>query len=158
MILMKIPTVTGQTEIDGHADWLPVDSISWSVSRPVATATAGRNKREAGTPSISEVQFSRMTDKASPHLFHNSCGGKELDSVEIEILQIVDNKPHVFVKIKLENVYVSSYSVSSGGDNPTETVSLNFVTLSYQYDTWAANNQMIPGNERKWNQAKVVGV
>jgi type VI secretion system secreted protein Hcp len=153
---MKIPGIKGQTKVDGHADWLPVDSVQWGAGRAVAHASSGRSKREAATPSLSEVTFSRLTDMASPHLFFETCGGKELDTIDIEILQIVDNKPQVFVKIKLEHAYISSYSMSSGGDNPSESVSINFVKMTYQYDTWAGK-EMIPGNPRSWDLAVTVG-
>ena len=36
-----------------------------------------------------------------------------------------------YLSIELENAMISNYSVSSGGDRPTESLALNFTKITY---------------------------
>ena len=111
MILIKFATeIKGQSTVDAHPGWINVESMQWGVGRGVASQTGGSAKREVSSPSISEVTFSRQSDMASPELFFQACGGVSLGKCEIHLLQVVENKPQVYLKIELEDALVSSYT------------------------------------------------
>lgn len=151
MILIKFATeIKGQSTVDGHAGWINVDSMQLGVGRSIAAQAGGSAKREVSSPSVSEMTFSRQADMASPELFFQACGGVSLGKCEIHVLQVVDNKPQVFVKIELEDVLVSSYSMSSGGDIPSDSFSLNFTKISYQFDTFDGK-KITTGTAKKWD-------
>ena len=153
MILIKFATeIKGQSTVDGHTGWINVESMQWGVGRSVASQHGGSAKREVSSPSISEVTFSRMTDGASPELFFQACGGVSLGKCEIHLLQVVENKPQVYLKIELDEALVSSYSISSGGDRPTDSLALNFTKISFQYDTFDGK-AVKTGTAKKWDLA-----
>ncbi len=153
MILIKFATeIKGQSTVDAHDGWINVDSMQWGVGRGVASQTGGSAKREVSSPSISEVTFSRMTDMASPELFFQACGGVSLGKCEIHLLQVVENKPQVYLKIELDEALVSSYSISSGGDNPSDSFSHNFTKISFEYDTFDGK-KVVTGTPKKWDLA-----
>ena len=153
MIVLKFATeIKGQSTVEGHAGWINVDSMQWGVGRAVAQQQAGSAKREVSSPSISEVTFSRASDLASPELFFQACGGVSLGKCEIHFLQVIENKPQVYLKIDLEEAMVSSYSISSGGDRPSESFSVNFTKVSYQYDTFDGK-KVTTGTPKKWDLA-----
>ncbi len=151
MILINFAKqIKGQSTVDKHTEWINVDSMQLGVGRSISSQVGGSAKREASSPSLSETTFSRTSDMASPELFFQACGGVSLGACTIHILQVVDNKPEVFVTILLEEAMVSSYSVSSGGDNPTESFSVNFTKISYQYDTYDGK-KITTGTPKKWD-------
>ena len=151
MILVKFATeIKGQSNVDAHAGWINVDSMAWGVGRSIATQQSGSAKREVSSPSVSEVTFSRQSDLASPELFFQACGGVSLGKCEIHVLQVVENKPQVVVKIELEDAMISSYSVSSGGDQPSDSFAVNFTKVSFQYDTFDGK-KVTTGTAKKWD-------
>lgn len=153
MILIKFKTeIKGLSNVDGHADWIKCDSLQFGVGRGISLQSGGGAKREVSSPSVSEVTFSRASDMASPELFYQACGGVSLGQCLVHILQVIDNKPQVFVTIELEEAMLSSYSVSSGGDIPSESFSVNFTKISFQYDTFDGK-KVTTGTPKKWDLA-----
>jgi type VI secretion system secreted protein Hcp len=54
--------------------------------------------------------------------------------VKIEFVRTGNNnKAETYLKFTLTNTVLSGYSISSGGDRPTETISLNFTKFEYDY-------------------------
>jgi type VI secretion system secreted protein Hcp len=156
MILVNIPGIEGLTEVKDHEKWVPVESFKWSVGRTVDNSVKGNASENVSSPGISAVTFTRSTDKASPNLYYESSGGKLIKETTIEVVQIVGNKPQTHVKITLGGVHVSSYEVSSNGDNPTESFTLNFTTLKFQYNTYK-NGVMSEGMPREYDFKKNFG-
>lgn len=151
MILIKFATeIKGQSTVDGHAGWINVESLQVGIGRSIQSQTGGSAKREVSSPSVSEITFSRQSDMASPELFFQACGGVSLGKCEIHLLQVIENKPQVFMKIELEDALVSSYSVSSGGDVPSESFAVNFTKISYQFDTFDGK-KITTGTAKKWD-------
>lgn len=156
MILIKFATeIKGSSTVEEHAGWINVDSIQMGVGRSVALQAGGSSKREVSSPSVSEVSMSRTSDQASPELFFQACGGVSLGTCTVHLLQVVENKPKVFVTILLEEAMISSYSVSSGGDTPSESFAVNFTKVSFQYDTFDGK-KVVTGTPKKWDLAKNV--
>lgn len=151
MIVLKFATeIKGQSQVDGHIGWINVESMQFGVGRSIALQSGGGAKREVSSPSISEVTFSRQTDMASPELFFQACGGVSLGKCEIHVLQVIENKPQVFVKVELEEAMISNYSVSSGGDSPNDSFSVNFTKISYEFDTFDGK-KITAGTPKKWD-------
>lgn len=151
MILVKFtaPEIKGQSHVDGHTDWIEVDSMHWGVGRAV---TFNGGKRDVNSPSVSEVTFSRASDIASPELFFQSCGGPGSGKCLIHVLQVVENRPQVYLTIELEGALISNYSISSGGDRPSDSFSVNFTKISFQYDNYDGK-KVTTGTAKKWDLA-----
>ena len=156
MILLSFATeIKGQSDVDGHIGWINIGSVQMGVGRAIAQQSAGGNKREASSPAISEVTLSRASDMASPELFFQACGGVSLGVGTIHLLQVVSNKPQVYVTVLLEDCMISNYSLSSGGENPSESFSINFTKISFQYDTFDGK-KVTTGTPKKWDLSKNV--
>jgi type VI secretion system secreted protein Hcp len=153
VILFKFATeIKGLAKVSGHEGWLNADSISFGVGRSIPQPTGGSAKREPSPPSVSEVVLSRASDQASPELFAQACGGESLGTCTIHFLQVSGSDTRVYLTILLEETMVSSFSASSGGDNPSESVSLNFIKMSVQYDTFDGK-KVVTGTPKKWDLA-----
>lgn len=153
MILIKFATeIKGQSKVTAHENWINCSSMQFGVGRGIALQSGGSAKREVSSPSLSEVTFSREADMASPEIFFQACGGVSLGLCTIDLLQVVGNETKVFCQVLLEDSMVSSYSASSGGDNPSESFSVNFTKISYQYDTFDGK-KVTAGTPKKWDLA-----
>jgi type VI secretion system secreted protein Hcp len=52
---------------------------------------------------------------------------------EIHLVETGADKLEIYLTVKLTNCLVSGYSMSSGGDRPSESLSINFTKIEYTY-------------------------
>jgi len=109
---------------------IAIESIQWGVGRGISSATGG-GPRQASLPSFSEVTISKTMDSASPQLAFQAAGG----NTEVTcVLTINDrNTGNTLYTLTLTGVLISGYSVSSGGDRPSESLSLNYTKITWSY-------------------------
>lgn len=139
MIVLKFDTnIPGSTGIAGHEDWIGVSALSLGVSRDVTFPSASAKERKPGNPQFGEVQVSRIADKASPLIWDQATHGSSLGKCEIRFLQVGNDsgaEPVPYLVIKLHDAIVSSYSMSgSSGSDPSESFTINFTQVEFQYD------------------------
>jgi len=129
-IYMKFQDVKGAVTTEGFKNWIELESMQLGTHRSIGTAARGATNREHSEPSISEIVVTKRTDVSSPKLFLDSVAGKLDNKVEIKLTTTTKGKVETFLTIKLENTGISSYNVSSQGDMPTESLSLNFTKIT----------------------------
>jgi type VI secretion system secreted protein Hcp len=61
--------------------------------------------------------------------------------VQIDFCKTDKDKLEVYATYKLSDCMVSGYSVSSGGDRPTESISLNFTKIIYEFTEMKSKNE-----------------
>ncbi|CDG85980.1 type VI secretion system tube protein Hcp [Janthinobacterium agaricidamnosum] len=152
MILLNFATkIKGTAILDAHTDWITIDSIEFGVGRAISTSGGGTD-RDTSNPSFSEIRLSKATDIASSDLFMQAICGKSLGKAEIHFIQTggTSSKGQVYLKIELEAAIVSSYDLKSAGERPSETFSINFTKISYQYDSFNGAS-VTPGTPKKWD-------
>lgn len=129
-IYMKYGHIKGSVTTEGFKDWIELNSFQWGVGRAIGTAARGSISREHSEPSLSEVAVSKPTDVASPKLFLDAVAGKLDTKVTIKFTTTAKGKVETFLTYELENTGISGYSLSSGGEIPMESLSLNFTKIS----------------------------
>jgi type VI secretion system secreted protein Hcp len=133
-IYMQYPNIPGDVNTKGHDDgtWLELSSFQFGTGRGLTSPTGGSADREASTPNVSEVVVTKGTDCSSCKLFQASLGGGpagEAQDVNIDFCKTDVANPEKYLSITLRNCLISGYSVSSGGDRPTESITLNFTKI-----------------------------
>jgi len=132
-IFLKYGSISGEVTATGYKEWIEVNSLQWGVGRGISSGVGGGSKREATAPSVSEVTMTKSLDVSSPLLLKEAIGGKAVD-VKIELTQTDGAGKHVaYQKYILTNTLISGYSLSSGGDRPSESFSLNFTKFDSEY-------------------------
>ena len=129
-IYMKYGDIKGPVTTEGFKNWIELNSVQLGTHRAIGTAARGSTSREHSEPSISEIVVTKPTDVASPKLFLDAVAGKLDSKVEIKLTTTTKGKVETFLTFKMENTGISSYNVSSGGDMPTESLSLNFTKIT----------------------------
>jgi type VI secretion system secreted protein Hcp len=132
-IFMKYGGLKGETTAEGYPDWIELSSLQFGVGRGISMGVGGGSKREASAPSISEVTVTKTMDVADALLLKEAIGGKGVD-VKIDITRTDNNGKHVaFQKYILSDTLLSGYSLSSGGERPSVSISLNFAKIDSEY-------------------------
>ncbi len=131
-IYMKYGSITGDVTESGHATWIELSSFQWGVGRGVSSPTGSSEDRESSAPSVSEISVTKEFDKASVKLLteaYQGTGSGDAATVQIDFVRTNKGKLDVYSTFTLSNVIISGYSLSSAGDRPSESLSLNFVKI-----------------------------
>ncbi len=132
-IFMKYGDMNGEATATGYAQWIEMTSMQWGVGRGISAGVGGASKREASAPSVSEITLTKTMDSFSPLALKEAIGGEGV-TVKIDITRTDGKGNHVaFQKYILNGTMISGYSVSSGGDRPSESISLNFTKFDNEY-------------------------
>ena len=132
-IYLKMPGVTGQTQIEGHKDEMEVQSFQFGAGLAVTSGTSNQ-ERTAGKPSFSEITVTRTSDSATPQLLQKLAGGEVFAGDTIITFPREDKSGLLpLMVVTLTDVILSGLSVSSGGDLPQESVSLNYAAIKVEY-------------------------
>jgi type VI secretion system secreted protein Hcp len=132
-IYMKYGDIKGQTTTEGFKDWITLSSCQMGAGRGIASAKGRGANREGSEPNISEITVTKEWDAASSSkLFEESVSGLMDRKLEIHYTTTERAKQQAFLVIKGDNVCISGYSLSSGGEGkPTESLSLNFSKIEF---------------------------
>jgi type VI secretion system secreted protein Hcp len=129
---LKLGDIKGESVADGHGGEIDVLSFSWGVSQMGTThrGTGGG----AGKANVSDISITKWVDSASPTLFLNCCTGKHFPQATLTVRKAGD-KPLDYLVIKLTDIIITSVQIggSSGSEEVTESLSLNFAAFEYVF-------------------------
>ncbi len=128
-IHMRFTGITSGTPAANHSTDIPMSSFSFGASRSVSGSTG----HTASTPNISDVSLTHTTDAYSTKLLNSALRGTATATTPVVTLFFTatgSSGPYDYLTMTLTNVLISSYQVSSGGETPTESISLNVVKLT----------------------------
>ena len=139
-IYMKVDGIKGKVTAKGHEEWIDVSSMQWGVGRAISSAVGTSADREASKPSISEVSVTKLMDESSPMIFTEACVGKG-KLVTIDLCTVGTDQINTYMSYELEECMISGYSVSSGGDRPSESISLSFTKMTMKFTPYDKNGK-----------------
>jgi type VI secretion system secreted protein Hcp len=149
--------VKGDATADGHANWIELNSFQWGVGRGISSPTGGAKDRESSAPSISEITVTKDQDAATGKLLTEAYQGEGV-KVVIDFCKTDGGKLETYLTYELEDTMISGFSCSSGGERPSESLSLNFVTINVVPKVLDKDGKSSNGDAVKYDigQAKVV--
>ena len=131
-IYVQYGTIKGNVTEKGHTEWVEVGSFQYGVGRGIGSPVGKAANREASAPSISEITVSKEMDKSSFAWMQEALKGKGVVCT-IHFCSVDADQLRMYAEYKLENCMISGYSVNSGGDRPSESISINFTKIEYKY-------------------------
>lgn len=131
-MFLKIEGIKGESQDKSHQNEIDIQSYSWGVSQSGTLAFGGGGG--AGKAQFQDLHFTSRVSKASPLLFLGCATGEHIKDATLSVRK-AGGQQQDFLIIKLNDVLVSSYQTggSSGGDIPTEQISLNYSKIEYFY-------------------------
>jgi type VI secretion system secreted protein Hcp len=144
--LPRLQSTTG-TAVQQSA-MFPIFSYSLGTSSSVGLGPGGVG---SGRIVFQNLSVMRLVDSATPVLYEMSCLGGSFESVELYVVDSSLAKPQAFAQWTMKVVVVSSMSWSGGGENPNESLSLEFGGLEIRFDKTVAGVVQGPPTLAGWN-------
>jgi type VI secretion system Hcp family effector len=128
-----------------------VDAVSMGIDRPAAGSGA---QLEWADSTLQDVVVTKQADKSTPKLCQLILTGDVMDEVTIDFCtSTAGTGPETTrYQIVLEKVRLTSYSYSdaSGGSSGSDTVTLNYETIKWNY-TEISDTETAGAIEFKWD-------
>ena len=131
--------IAGSSRAEHYENWVRIDSAQFGVG-----AAYGPGPTRPGAPSLSELTITQAFDQTVPVVFHNLVRGQSIGQAVIDYVRS-DGKdqPVTFMRLVLEDVMFSSLSLSTGGELPYVSETLNFSKFSQT--VWEIDDNGRPG-------------
>lgn len=130
-IYLKIDSIKGSTTTKGFEDQIELNSFQWGAGLGVSSARGG--DRTTSEPSVSEITATKVVDKSSEGLFKSLLKGEAIGTGTVSFTAASKGEAIAYATLKLEEVIISGFSMSSGGDLPSESLSLNFTKFDWSF-------------------------
>jgi type VI secretion system secreted protein Hcp len=107
----------------------------------------------AGKAQFNDFNFTTNTNKSSPLLFKACATGEHIKEATITVRKAGNESKQDYLILKMTDVMISSYnpSASSGGDRPTESVSMAFAKIEFTYKAQKADGSLDAGITTGWD-------
>lgn len=139
-IYMKFGSIKGEVNLKGYLGDIELASLQWGAGRTISAPLPGTTNRDAGAPAVSEVTLTKAMDKSSPLLMQQALIGPSTAEVDIffvaplgSLAKVNSSQPATYAEYVLSNVMISGYTVNSTGQRPTESITLNFTKVVFNY-------------------------
>ena len=144
-MFMKIEGIEGEKPLGE----IEIESFSWGLSQSGAAAATGG--AGAGKVQFQGFHFTSAASKASPKLFLACATGQHLKEATLSCRKSGGDQVQTFMVVKMNDVLISSYQTSGGGEQPTESVSLNFTKIEFSYKPQNANGTLGAAVSAGWD-------
>jgi type VI secretion system secreted protein Hcp len=141
--------IKGESTQVGFEDHIAAQSLQWGVGKGIGSFTSGI--RETSRPSFSEVVFTKTLDISTNDIIGAMVKGKALATVMISFVRDDGEDGFTYLTYELSDVLISAYSASSGGETPSESVSLNFAKIKTVYKKLASDHSDSGENEFEYD-------
>jgi type VI secretion system secreted protein Hcp len=151
---LDIKDVKGESASTKHKEQIELLSWSWGASNPTTIVGEGMS---AGKVSMSDLSFTKRVDKSSPKLLGLCVTGDHAKEATLYCSKQTGGKtPDDFLVIKLTEVYVSSFQCggSAGEDVGTESVSVTYASIDYDYKVQQADGKLVSGGDVEYDLRK----
>jgi type VI secretion system secreted protein Hcp len=131
---LKIDGIDGESSDHAHENEIDVLSWSWGVSN--SGSHSGGGGGGAGKVIMQDFISVKFLDKASPKLMLACATEQPVRDVVLVGRKGDEEKGVEFLRIRLQDVLISSYSVGGSGRSeelPMESMSLNFAAIEFEY-------------------------
>ncbi|MEM9371625.1 MAG: type VI secretion system tube protein Hcp [Pseudomonadota bacterium] len=132
---LKMPDIDGESRRADHEGEIDIVDIQWGMAQ--ASSMQIGSGRTSSRASVEPFAMSKVYDASSPYLALACMQGKAFDEVEISFRKDSGDAHLDYLKITLTNVVISSYNMSSGGEEIMDNFSLSFEKVAVLYTVQA---------------------
>jgi type VI secretion system secreted protein Hcp len=131
-IFMKAGNPIGPGPSDGpkgYEGWITIDSFQFGGKQAVSFEGT---KIGVSNFSVTAITLTKELDNTSLNFFNQMTIGSPIPEIEVHFLTN-NSPPLAYLKLYLKDVYTSGVSWSSGGDRPSEALTLDWTSLKMEY-------------------------
>ena len=141
-VFLKLGDIKGESTDAKHAGEIDVLSWSWGVSQTGTAASGGG--AGAGKVSFSDLNFTHNVDKASPLLMKACATGQHVKDATL-VSRKAGKGQQEYLIIKMSDIVVTGVQPSSAGEQPMESVSMQFAKIDLEYKPQKADGTLDAG-------------
>lgn len=130
---LELDSIKGESQDANYKDQIQLLSFSWGGSQ--VSSVAGTGGSGAGKVSLEHFHAMKYYDKASTDLFKALVSGTHIKSGVLSAVKtgVPGGKP--FIKVTLNELFISNLSVSGSSEIPAESVSFSYNKIKIEYFT-----------------------
>ena len=149
---LQLGDIAGDVTAAPYQNWISIASWSWGATNSTSVATG--TGYSAGKAAVSALTLMKSVDSGTPRLVDAVVKGTHFPKAALAVRRSSDGWE--YLRIRLEDVLVSSDQLSAGGERPEESVAVTFIryvldykpgpgkpTISYGWDL-AKNAPFVP--------------
>lgn len=131
-MFLKMDALVGESVDKTHKGEIQILAFSFGATQSGTTHMGGGGG--AGKVNFQDISFTKYIDKSTPLILQTVANGKHFKEATLTVRKAGEH-PLEYLKIKLNEILVSSYSSggSGGEDRLTENVTLNFAKIDLTY-------------------------
>jgi type VI secretion system secreted protein Hcp len=137
-MFLKLDAIAGESIDKTHKGEIQILAFSFGATQSGSTHMGGGGG--SGKVNFQDISFTKYIDKSTPILLQMVANGKHFKEGTLTVRKAGEH-PLEYLKIKLNEILVSSYSSggSGGEDRLTENVTLNFAKIDVAYSPQKAD-------------------
>ena len=141
--------IKGESTDKVYRDAIPIESFSWGASQSSSRTGGG------GRATFQDLHFVSEVSKASPLLAKAAASGKHFPDATLVVrrssaLNGADN----YIKIKLHEVFVTSYSTAAGaGTGPMEEIQVSFGSIQQSVSSESSEGGVVESSKLSTRRA-----
>ena len=146
---IKFDGVEGEATDANHGGWIEVQNWSHGFDQPSSPTRASQGST-IERANHGDLNFTKYLDSSTDSLLKACWSGKQFETVNMDCLKADgENTAIKFLEIKMEDVIVSNYGISGGGNGgiPMENISLSYSKVTYTYIQKNKEDGMAGGNK-----------
>jgi type VI secretion system secreted protein Hcp len=154
-MFMKIGDIKGESTDKKHDKEIDVLSWSWGISNTGTTHQGSGGG--SGKASVQDLTFTKYTDASSHALLLAASNGTHHKKANLVVRKAGGKgAPIEYIKIEMEEVLITAVSCGGAGgeDRLTESVSLNFSKVKYEYTPQKADGSADSAKEMIYDIAE----
>jgi type VI secretion system secreted protein Hcp len=138
---LKLKGIEGESTDDKHKN--EIDVLSWSWGEVQSGSAGSGGGSGAGKVTMQDFNFVMKVNKASPKLLRACATGEHISDATL-VCRKAGKGQQEFLTIKLSDCLVSSFQTggSAGSEFETDSISLNFAKVNYEYRAQKADGSL----------------
>jgi type VI secretion system secreted protein Hcp len=152
---LKINGIEGESHDAKHKNEIDVLNWTWGEHQLGTAATGGG--MGAGKVSMQDFQFTMTVSKASPKLLLACANGEHIKDATL-VCRKAGKEQQEFMTIKFSDIMVSSFQTGGHTEVPTDSISLNYSKIEYEYKPQKEDGTLDGPIKAGWDLKKNVKV
>ncbi len=150
---LKCAELKGAASAKGFEGQIGLYSMNHGLSLN-CFAGGGTEGRTSGVCNHSDISITKVMDDTSVKIYEHCCNATPFAEMVITVCRQVGDKLEPLITYTLKDVLISSVNTSAGGGNPTESVTLNYTNIKWEFTKQAEGGKVAGKYAAKWDVQK----